>query len=163
MVCSLLPNVGTNTRLLKHSQCYQMLSSISDISCQCHFVSSRIQHVRYGGIRRTRQHMGWGKQEKAMPVSQISHISIKVHIVCLWVCRGQDCNRGLSLFSFWKRAKSDCLHTRLKGEWIVDIRRMNRRTMDIVNLICRQSLSALFQKLNNDKPLLGDFSGHRHI
>ena len=25
--------------------------------------------------------------------------------------------------------------------------------MDIVNLICRQSLSALFQKLNNDKPL----------
>ena len=30
---------------------------------------------------------------------------------------------------------------------------MNRRTMDIVNLICRQSLSALFQKLNNDKPL----------
>ena len=63
-------------------------------------------------------------------------------------------NRGLLLFSFWTRAESDCLHTRLKGEWIVDIRCMNRRTMDIVNLICRQSLSALFQKLNNDKPLL---------
>ena len=31
---------------------------------------------------------------------------------------------------------------------------MNRRTMDIVNLICRQSLSALFQKLNNNNPLL---------
>ena len=27
---------------------------------------------------------------------------------------------------------------------------MNRRTMDIVNLICRQSLLARFQKLNND-------------
>ena len=24
-------------------------------------------------------------------------------------------NRGLLLFSFWKRAESDCLHTRLKG------------------------------------------------
>ena len=30
------------------------------------------------------------------------------------------CNRGLLLFSFWKRAESDCLHTRLKGGWIVD-------------------------------------------
>ena len=29
---------------------------------------------------------------------------------------------------------------------------MNRRTMDIVNLICRQSLSAFFQKLNNNNP-----------
>ena len=70
-----------------------------------------------------------------------------------WIKITFSYNRGLLLFSFWKRAESDCLHTRLKGGWIVDIRCMNRRTMDIVNLICRQSLSALFQKLNNDKPL----------
>ena len=74
--------------------------------------------------------------------------------LCLLLQLSQVINRGLLLFIFWTRAESDCLHTSLKGGWIVDILRTNRRTMDIVNLICRQSLSALFQKLNNNNPLL---------
>ena len=63
-------------------------------------------------------------------------------------------NRGLSLFSFWKRAESDCLHIRLT---ISIVLRFIHRISTIhppFNLVCRQSLSALFQKLNNNNPLL---------
>ena len=64
------------------------------------------------------------------------------------------CNRGLLLFSFWKRAESDCLHIRLT---ISIVLRFIHRISTIhppFNLVCRQSLSALFQKLNNNNPLL---------
>ena len=59
----------------------------------------------------------------------------------------------MSLFSFWKRAESDCLHIRLTISIVLRFIHRISTIHSPFNLVCRQSLLALFQKLNNDKPL----------
>ena len=59
----------------------------------------------------------------------------------------------MSLFIFWKRAESDCLHIRLTISIVLRFIRRISTIHSPFNLVCRQSLLALFQKLNNDKPL----------
>ena len=63
-------------------------------------------------------------------------------------------NRGLLLFVFWTRAESDCLHIRLTISRVLRFIRSISTIHPPFKLVCRQSLSALVQKINNNKPLL---------
>ena len=64
-------------------------------------------------------------------------------------------NRGLLLFIFWTRAESDCLHIRLTISIVLRFVRSISTIHPPFKLVCRQSLSALVQKINNNNPLLG--------
>ena len=65
-----------------------------------------------------------------------------------------DYNRDLSIFGFWKRAESDCLHTKITRSIVLWFIHRISTIHSPFNLVCRQSLSALFQKLYNNRPSL---------